>query len=179
MENRTELRITPGVQQFAQAHGAYFDNDAKAWFVDGEVPGPLIAYMFQEERRRDYVSESFSPKCDCGSQMIIRRNRTTGDPFWACTTHRCRGTKNFDEVAGLVSVRSEQGRKNGRTETVEDKERVAALIARTIELFRNEGLATAWLNAPKVGLQGDTPLVAMRTLKGCIEVDRLLDERFD
>ncbi|MDB5936351.1 MAG: hypothetical protein JWQ01_3695 [Massilia sp.] len=180
MKKRTQLTFTGAVQASAEEHGAYFDKELQAWFVDGEVPGPLISFTVKEVRRRDYVAEAAPPQCGCGTQMIVRKNRSTGEPFWACTSHRCPGVRQFDDVApkinraGRATVSNAEG-----SAQFESKDRVAALIARTIELFRNEGVATAWLKAPKVGLGGATPLDAMKTLVGCGAVERLLEERFN
>lgn len=41
MVRRTLLDITTGVKPIAMAYGAYFDPEAAAWFVDGEVPAAL------------------------------------------------------------------------------------------------------------------------------------------
>jgi hypothetical protein len=179
MKKRTQLTFTGAVQASAEEYGAYFDKELQAWFVDGEVPGPLISFTVKEVRRRDYVAEAAPPQCGCGAQMIVRKNRSTGEPFWACTSHRCPGVRQFDDIAPTTNRTGRAVVSNAESSVqFESKDRVAALIARTIELFRNEGLATAWLKAPKVGLGGTTPLDAMKTLAGCGAVERLLEERF-
>lgn len=179
MTTRTKLQFTKAVQNAAIGHGAYFDESEQAWFVDGEVPGPLIAYVVTEARQRDYVANSLREQCKCGAHMVTRRNRTTGELFWACSVPRCGVTMNFDDGIPLSNAASRSGPIDGAAPSFENKDGVAAVITRAIELFRNEGLATAWLKSPKVALKGETPLQAMTTQTGCNAVARLLEERFD
>lgn len=182
MKKRTQLNITPAIEAMAESYGAYFDKEARAWFVDGEVPGPLEALVVKDERKRDYFSQKV-PQCpQCGSQMVLRSNRTTGAAFWGCAAMPCRGSRPYEDedtasagrAPGLMA--QEQG-----APKFEDKAMAARVIARAIELFRSEDSATKWLEAPKVGLRkyGGTPLEAIKTVMGCAITDRLLDERFE
>lgn len=182
MKKRTQLNITPAVRTMAESNGAYFDNKLGAWFVDGEVPDPLISYAVKEERKRDYFAEQV-PQCDqCGSQMVLRTNRTTGAPFWGCSAIRCCGSRPYeDKDVPTSNSRQRQVPQEEAASTFEDKVTAARIIARAIDLFRSEAAAQKWLETPKVGLRnyGKTPLKAIKTVVGCTITDRLLDERFD
>lgn len=179
MSNRTELRITHAVEKFAVYHGAYFDKETLGWFVDGEVPGPLLSYIVKEQRRRDYVTDPvLSPRCVCGAQMTIRRNRSTGAQSWACSARRCTGHRHLDVDGFQQQTPARRDPPNDQKNLYESKESAAAVIAMAVALFRSESRAAAWLQAPKVGLQGATPLDAMKTTQGCAVVERILEERF-
>jgi hypothetical protein len=166
----------------AESHGAYFDKSQRAWFVDGDVPGPLIAYVVKAERKRDYFAEQI-PQCKvCGSQMALRKNRTSGAVFWGCSSLSCDGTRPYGDVDPTLINRSGAGQDSGeRTPLFEDKELATEIIAHAVELFGSEAAASAWLKASKVGLRnhGHTPLEAIRTLSGCEVTARLLRERFE
>lgn len=43
-----------------------------------------------------------TPTCPkCGGPMVLRRNRTTGEPFWGCKQFpKCRGTLPYNGAAG-------------------------------------------------------------------------------
>lgn len=167
--------------ELAKAHGAYQAGDTGEWFVDGEVPGALISFIVQTGRVRDYAAETV-PQCRlCGCQMVARHNRTTGDPYWSCSSPRCPGTQRFDDA--LSARRQRDYATPGKAEPVvfEDKQRAAMLVARAIASFRSEGAAMRWLKDRKVALRGsgETPWEAIKTLAGCALVERLLDERFE
>jgi hypothetical protein len=177
MKNRTQLEITPAMQAWAEEHGAYFDKAVGQWFVDGEIPGPLISRIVEPQRRRDYVAESV-PQCECGARMVVRSRRRTGEPIWACTSVRCLGVRPFDAVDIESSWPLPVNRRDHDDPKFENKDRAALVISQAITLFRSEALATAWLKTPKVGLAGATPLDAVKTIIGCCAVERLLEERF-
>lgn len=182
MKKRSELNITSAVKAMAESHGAYFDKSQRTWFVDGDVPGPLYAYVVKEERKRDYFAEQV-PQCKvCGSQMALRKNRTSGANFWGCSILSCRGTRPYEDVEPTAVNRGRAGgASRERTPQFEDKESAAEIIAHAVELFGSEAAASAWLKAPKVGLRnhGHTPLQAIQTLEGCVITVRLLSERFE
>jgi hypothetical protein len=182
MKKRSELNITSAVKAMAESHGAYFDKSQRTWFVDDDVPGPLIAYVVKEKRKRDYFAEQV-PQCEvCGSQMALRKNRTSGVVFLGCSILSCRGTRPYEDVASTLVNRGRAGGvSRERTSQFEDKDLATEIIAHAVELFGSEAAASPWLKAPKVGLRnhGNTPLEAIRTLEGCVITARLLSERFE
>jgi restriction system protein len=52
------------------------------------------------------VTDTPSTVCPrCGGQLVVRRNRTTGDPFWGCTGFpRCRFTKPVEASTGPANT---------------------------------------------------------------------------
>lgn len=177
MAQRTQLHITGAVKALAEAHDAYLDKELGMWFIDGEVPGPLISYIVKTPRHRDYVSEVV-PQCKCGSHMVIRKNGVTGQPFWACASLKCPGRASFESVALTDPAERKRSPSAAAAPQFEDKVRAAGVVTEAIHRFGNEGLATNWLKSPKVGLHGETPLEAIKSVAGCKVVERLLDERF-
>ncbi len=182
MAERTLLEITDAIREMAEQNGAYHDKKLNEWFVDGEVPDALVSFVVKEKRRRDYVAETV-PQCRrCGTHMTLRNNSTTGKAYWICASVRCGDIRSLEDVG--VELKSETGQPEqsaAASVQFQDKVRAARIIARAIELFRDEPKAMAWLESPKVGLRnhGDIPLVAIKTLGGCAITERLLDERFD
>jgi hypothetical protein len=179
MKKKNPLNITPAVEAFAMANGAYFDVREQTWFVDGEVPSCLISFVLKEVRYRDYVAEKVPtcPRCRC--EMLARPDSITGQAFWCCTNINCSGHRRFeDQEVPSQQVPLENG--SGAVK-FEDKDRAARVIKRAVTLFRNEPLAMNWLKSSKVALRdnGSTPMEAVKTIAGCAIVDRLLDERFE
>ena len=111
--------------------------------------------------------------------MVARKNRISGEAFWACSTLKCRGRSSFD-APFEPQESSLQGRKSPAVDAVlfEDRVRASGVVTEAIHRFGSEALATNWLKAPKVGLRGETPLEAIKSVAGCKVVERLLDERF-
>lgn len=180
--NRSELNITSAVKAMAESYGAYFDKSRRTWFVDGDVPGPLVAYVVKEERKRDYFAEQV-PQCKvCGSQMALRKNRKSGDVFWGCSISGCHGTRPYEDVDPTSFTQARAGAASRKASPqFEDKDMAAEIIAEAIRLFGSEAAASTWLKTPKVGLRnhGHTPLEAIRKLDGCVITARLLSERFE
>ncbi len=175
MTEKTKLNVSPAMQAFATEHGAYFDKGLGVWVVYGDVPGPLISFIDVQERRRDYVKESV-PQCDqCGAQMVTRTSRATGAPFWGCSTRACPGKRPYDDV---FIRRQQKSTPVNEQVSFEDKGRASRLIEEAVKAFGNNASAYAWLKAPKVALAGQTPYDAIKTVAGCIVVERLLAELF-
>jgi len=60
-----------------------------------EKEAAVYAKSFSTSKGSDDGGEVASPKCpECSSWMVIRTNRTSGQPFWACPGHpHCMGTR--------------------------------------------------------------------------------------
>lgn len=145
-----------------------------------DVPDALQSFVASVVRQRDYFSHP-GPQCrDCGSQMSLSVNRKTSTEYWRCTSVRCGGTRDFDDVAPIHSHRQPIVSCTTGKIGFEDKERAARIIARATELFGSMAHATKWLKSSKVGLRehGQTPLEAIRTVAGCVITEKLLADRF-
>ncbi|TCS35639.1 uncharacterized protein DUF2384 [Paucimonas lemoignei] len=179
MKKRFKLSFPEAMRKIAEREGAYFDNELGAWFIDDDVPNSLIAFTEKELRRRDYASE-VTPQCTiCGCRMELTQNRKTKEPFWRCATYRCPGTKPYDALTIKTSSQMGGNVQRSEPESFENKHRAEILIRRAVELFRSEAPAIKWLKMEKIALNGQTPLEAIKTEKGCEIVERLLDERFE
>lgn len=88
----------------------------------------LRRYEAVEEMRRQH---STIPNCECptcGSPMVVRRNRNSGEQFAGCTNYpQCRGTRQMRD--GAV-VTEEEDRTRPRTE----RERIRELEDKVSEL---------------------------------------------
>jgi len=175
---RTQLHITAATRALAETSGAYFDPRLQAWFVDGDVPAPLLAFCVKTARTRDSVAEAV-PQCrECGAQMVLKTQRYSRNIYYRCAA--CQWTRSL--LAGDAAPADRRMEtKRPALPDFEDKQMAAAVVARAHALFSAPGDATRWLELPKVGLRdvGGTPLLAIRTVAGCSATDKLLDERFE
>lgn len=176
MKNRTQLQFIHSYENLFEAHGAYFDHSQQEWFIDGEVPGPLISFIAAKPRQRDYVKEQFQKCSICNSQMHLSNSKANLE--WVCSSIRCNGKRSL-EAADRLNSQKKSGwqSQSSYQQNFEDRERAKRLLGRIVQHFRDIDNAKRWLNIPLVCLRpfGDTPLNAMTKIDGCAVVEALLD----
>lgn len=189
---KTFLDIPVAMHESASAHGAEQDPLTKEWFVAGEVPIPLLSFVFKDIRQ---AIPEYGPSCPrCGFHMVKRYRKMDGNGFWGCSRYpACQCTTEWDygeaEHIAVVLKRSPLSLKDEPIDTEPSqpgkkdcsflRPRWEALVAHAAEILGSIKAAERWLQTPMASLNGKKPIELIGTAEGCERIEKLLDSLFD
>lgn len=202
--NKTYLDTSDGMAPYAERYGALFDETCNRWYVVGEVPSELIGLLPKEKRVAAYKAV---PSCPlCGSYCEEKVRRSDGALFWGCSKYSrtgCRGAINYDDyLASLPADRSSQravdflkeeeigsphqaeikeqlGTHNPSGMSDELRSEIMRITALVVDQLGSAKSVSRWLATPMPSLKGKTPLQAMISVEGCLQVEKIILSLWD
>ena len=174
---RTYLNTNDGMDDYAARFGASLETDTGRWYVDGDVPGPLLGLIPREQKTTEPVICPI-----CSGPMVLRNGSGPGDPFYGCKEFPyCKGRRavSSDDDEALPTVGHflppllEEEQPLSFTNELSRLRHLA--VTGATAAFGSGKLSADWLTTPLAKLDGETPLKALGTLDGAHRVLALIE----
>ena len=176
---RTYLNTAEGMEYYAARFGASLEAATGRWYVDGDVPGPLLGLLPREKMVADSVACPI-----CKGPMVLRNTHGPGDPFYGCKEFPyCKGrlavsSGEDDEalptVGQFLPPISEEERPLNFTNEL-SRLRHLAVTGATAAFGGSGKLSADWLTTHQTRLDGESPLKALGTIEGAHRVLTLIE----
>lgn len=175
---RTYLNTADGMTDYAARFGASLETDTGRWYVDGDVPGPLLGLIPAEKKTAEPVACPI-----CKGPMVLRNTHGPGDSFFGCKEFPfCkgrRGVSSGDDDEALPTVGHflpqllEEEQPLSFTNELSRLRHLA--VTGATAAFGSGKLSADWLTTPTTLLDGESPLKALGTLDGAHRVLALIE----